>query len=93
MCTATEINENVQELQKLRRMQEELAAEITAIEDRLKAHMTECGVYELDALTGKVTWLENTSNRFDSAAMKKELPALYARYCKPISVRYFRLQK
>lgn len=93
MCTATEINENVQELQELRRMKEELDAEISAIEDRLKDHMRATGVYELDALTGKVTWLESTSNRFDSSSFKKELPDLYARYSRPFTTRYFRLQK
>lgn len=93
MCTANEINKNVQELQELRRMKEELEAEIAAIEDKLKAHMTECGVYELNALTGKVTWYESTSNRLDSSALKRELPDLYSRYSKPFTTRYFRLQK
>ena len=93
MCTAVEINENVRELQELRRMKEELEAEITAIEDVLKQHMKDTGVYEIDALTGKVTWLEAVSNRFDSTAMKKELPDLYKRFCKEVSTRYFRLQK
>ena len=93
MCTMNEINTHVQELQELRRMKEELEAEITAIEDALKSHMTETGVYELNALTGKVTWFENTSKRLDSSALKKELPDLYSRYTKPVTTRYFRLQK
>ena len=93
MCIVVEINENVKELQELRRMKEELEAEITAIEDVLKQHMKDTGVYEIDALTGKVTWLEAVSNRFDSTAMKKELPDLYKRFCKEVSTRYFRLQK
>ena len=93
MCTATEINNNVQELQELRRMKEELEAEISTIEDVLKQHMKDTGIYEIDALTGKVTWLESTSSRFDSASFKKELPDLYSRYSKPVTTRYFRLQK
>ena len=93
MCTATEINRNVQELQELRRMKEELDAEITALEDALKQHMHDTGVYEIQALTGKVTWLESASNRLDSAALKKELPDLYARYSKQVTTRYFRVQK
>ena len=93
MCTAIELNNNVKELQELRRMKEELEAEITAIEDALKQHMNETGVYEINALTGKVTWFESASSRLDSSALKKELPDLYTRYCKQIKTRYFRIQK
>lgn len=93
MCTATEINNNVKELQELRRMREELEEEITAIEDLLKQHMHDTGVYTIDALTGKITWLESTSNRLDSSALKRELPELYARYSKPVTTRSFRVQK
>jgi len=93
MCTALEINENVKELQELRRMKEELEAEITAIEDKLKAHMIESGIYTIDALTGRISWLENTSCRFDSASFKRELPDLYQRYSKPFTTRYFKVLK
>lgn len=93
MCTATELNANVKELQELRRMKEELEATITSIEDTLKQHMHDTGVYEIDALTGKITWFEVASNRFDSSALKKELPDLYNRYCKETRNRYFRLLK
>ena len=93
MCTSLELNTNVKELQELRRMREELDAEITAIEDALKQHMRDTGIYEIDALTGKVTWYESSSNRLDSAALKRELPELYARYSKETKNRYFRLQK
>lgn len=93
MCTAIELNANVKELQELRRMKEELEAEISTLEDTLKQHMHDTGIYEIDALTGKVTWFEVASQRFDSSALKKELPDLYSRYCKEIKSRYFRLQK
>ena len=93
MCTATELNDNVKELQELRRMKEELEAAISNIEDTLKQHMHETGVYEIDALTGRITWFEVASNRFDSSALKKELPDLYNRYCKETRSRYFRLLK
>ena len=53
MCTAEQINSNVKELQELRRMKEELDAEITAIEDRLKQHMHDTGVYVIDAITAR----------------------------------------
>ncbi len=93
MCTAMELNANVRELQELRRMKEELEAEITTIEDTLKQHMHDTGIYEINALTGRVTWLEATSSRLDSSALKKELPELYARYSKETKTRYFRICK
>ena len=93
MCTANELNTNVKELQELRRMKEELEAEIMTIEDQLKQHMHDTGIYEINALTGRITWFETTNKRFDSTAMKKELPDLYARYTKESTTRYFRLLK
>ena len=44
-----ELQDKVKELRELKRMQEELAAEITAIEDSIKAVMTERGAAELVA--------------------------------------------
>lgn len=93
MSTAIEIDNAVRDLQEYRRMKEQLDAEITAIEDILKAHMRDTGVYEIEALSGHITWFENTSNRLDSTALKKELPDLYSRYSKPITTRYFRVLK
>ena len=93
MCTAIEINNHVRDLQELRRMREEIDAEISTIEDTLKQHMHDTGIYQIEALTGKVTWFENTSNRLDSSALKRELPGLFSRYSKPVTTRYFRLLK
>lgn len=93
MCTEAQIDNNVRELQELRRMREELDAEITTLEDVLKQHMVETNNYDLKALTGRVTWFENTSNRLDSAALKKELPDLYKRFSKEVKARYFRVLK
>ncbi len=89
MCTASELNTTVNDLLELRRMREALDAEITAAEDKLKAHMNETKVYVIDALNAKVTWNEVTSTRIDSTAMKKELPELCARYTKTSTVRRF----
>lgn len=89
MCTASELNSTVNDLLELRRMKEALEAEITAAEDKLKAHMNETGIYEIDALNAKVTWNSVTSTRIDTTAMKKELPDLCARYTKTSTVRRF----
>ncbi len=94
MCmNPNQINDSMKELQELRRMREELDQEITALEDAFKEYMKETDTYEINTLTGKITWLERTSNRFDSAAFKREVPELYKRYCKPSCSRYFVLCK
>ena len=79
----------VKELRELRRMQEELAAEITSIEDEIKGVMS---ANELDALTGadwKITWKTVVSNRLDTTALKKALPDVAAQFTKQASYRRF----
>jgi len=52
----TEIQSKVNELRELRRMADELTAEIESIQDVIKAHMT---AIDADTLTGadyKITW-------------------------------------
>ncbi len=94
MCmNSRELNQKVQDLQEYRRMREQLDAEISAIEDELKSHMKETGKYEIEALTGHVTWFEQQSVRLDQTAFKRELPELWQRYSKQTTARYFRIQK
>ena len=83
------MDQKVQELRELRRMQEELAAEIEAIQDELKAHMDAHGMDTLLGFDWKVTWKSVTSNRLDSTALKKELPDIAARFMKQNTVRRF----
>ena len=83
------MDQKVKELRELRRMQEELAAEIEAIQDELKAHM---GAHGMDTLLGfdwKVTWKSVTSSRLDTTALKKELPDIAARFMKQTTARRF----
>ena len=58
----------VRELLELKRMKEEIEAEITATEDAIKSVMGD----EETLLAGafKVTWTPYTSSRFDSARFK-----------------------
>ncbi len=84
-----EMEIKVNELRELRRMADELAGEITAIEDEIKAQMTATSTDELTGTTFKITWKAVTSSRLDSKALKAEAPGLYARYCKPTTSRRF----
>lgn len=83
------MNAKVQELRELRRMQEELAAEIAGIEDELKGHMDTYGMETLLGLDWRITWKAVTSSRLDSTALKKELPDIAARFMKQTTVKRF----
>lgn len=85
--TTANIITKVTELQELRRMQEELTAEIDAITDEIKAVMGD--QEELSAGAFKITWKSVTSSRIDTSALKKELPEVAARYMKTSTVRRF----
>ena len=84
-----EIENKVQELRELKRMQEELTAEIEAIQDSLKQHMDNTGTDTLLGMDYKITWKAVTTSRLDSTALKKALPEIVAQYTKTITSRRF----
>ena len=75
-----ELASKAQELKELKRMQEELEAEITAIEKEIKAEMTARETDELTAGAFKIRWKVITGSRLDQRSLKAELPELFARY-------------
>lgn len=87
--STTEINAKVKELRELRRMADELAAEIEAVQDSIKSQMDAQGVDTLAGTDWKVTWRPVTSTRLDSSALKKELPEIAARFMKQTTTRRF----
>ena len=77
----------VHELMELKRMKEELDAEIASVEDAIKAVM---GSEEtLIAGAYKVSWTPFTTSRFDSTAFRKDHAELAAAYTKTATVRRF----
>lgn len=87
--SALELHSSVKELRELKRMADELAAEITAVEDEIKAYMLSLGI---DSVTGddfKVTWKPVSSTRFDSKAFKGCNPELYKLFTKTTETRRF----
>lgn len=84
-----ELETKVNELRELRRMAEELAGEISAAEDALKAYMAASGTDELTGTSFKITWKEVTSNRLDSKALKAAAPELWQRFSKATTSRRF----
>lgn len=86
-----ELDSKIRELRELRRMADELQAEIDGITDTIKAEMTARNVDTLTGTDWKATWKEVTSNRLDSTALKKELPDIAARFMKASTSRRFTL--
>ena len=63
------LENKVKELQELKRLREELDAELTALEDEIKASMGEAE--QITAGAFKITWKSVTSSRLDTAALKR----------------------
>lgn len=87
--SSVEIGRKVQELRELQRMAEELAAEMEAIRDSIKAHMDAQAVYELAGTDYKVTWKEVTTARLDGKALKAAMPEIVQRFTKTTTARRF----
>ncbi len=84
-----ELSAKVQELKELRTMAAELDAEISTIEDTIKAAMDEQGVDELVVGVFKLRYKTVRSTRLDSKNFRAELPEIAARYIKPVETRRF----
>ena len=85
----SELDMKVKELRELRRMAEELQAEIDAAQDAIKAHMDSQGVDTVAGTDWKVTWKPVTSSRMDTTALKKALPEIAERFMKSVTSRRF----
>ena len=77
----------VKELMELKRMKEELEAEIAAVEDEIKKVMGD--EETLFAGAFKVNWKPYTSSRFDSVRFRKDHADLAAAYTKQTTARRF----
>ena len=87
--STNEMTAKVRELKELKVLAEELAAEITAIEDEIKAEMTARNADEMTVDVYKIRWTPVTSSRFDSASFKKAMPDLYGKFTKTTTSRRF----
>lgn len=87
-----EIIAAVAELQELRRLQEDLAAEIEAAQEKIKGYMTASGAETLTAGAWKVSYKAVTSSRIDAAALRKALPEVAQRFTKTTTTRRFTVQ-
>lgn len=84
-----EMDSKIKELRELRRMAEELSAEIDSITDSIKQHMDAEGVDTISGTDWKVTYKAVTSSRIDTTALKKALPDLAQQFTKTTTARRF----
>jgi len=84
-----DLETKVAELRELRRMQEELAAEIAATEDELKAYMTAHNADTIHGPSFKITWKEVATSRLDGKALKAADPTIWEQFAKQTTTRRF----
>jgi hypothetical protein len=83
------IDSIMRELAEYIRMQEEAAAMVESLKDQLKERMTAAGVDSLAGSEHKATYKAVTSSRVDTAAIKRDMPEVAARYTKTTTTRRF----
>lgn len=84
-----ELISKLNDLAQLRRLADDLDAEITAIQDEIKAHMTAAQTDTLTAGAFRVVWKSVTSTRIDTAALRRELPEVWQEYGKTTTTKRF----
>lgn len=77
-----ELNQTAKELLELKRMKEELEAEIETLTDRIKSVMVDRGEEVLTGDGWKASWKNVISSRFDGKAFKADHADLYTEYSK-----------
>ena len=87
-----ELEIKAREIRELKRLREELDAEISAAEDEIKAYMIAADVDTLTAGEYKISWKAVTSSRLDTAALKQSMPELVKLYTKTTTARRFTVQ-
>jgi predicted phage-related endonuclease len=85
--SSAELTNKINDLMELRRMQEELNAEIENLTDQIKTFMGD----QETLLSGpwKVSWKPVTSSRIDTTALKKALPDVAAQFTLTTTTRRF----
>mgnify|MGYP000578769536 FL=1 len=83
------IDSIMKELAEYIRMQEEAAAMVESLKDQLKERMSAAGVDSLAGSEHKATYKAVTSSRVDTAAIKRDMPEVAARYTKTTTTRRF----
>lgn len=84
-----ELLTKIKQAQELKRMREELDAELESLQDAIKAEMKERNTTEMVVDCFKVRWTDVTQNKLDTASLKRELPEVAERYTKQTTYKRF----
>lgn len=84
-----ELNGKVKELRELRRMADEIAAEIESLQDIIKAEMTARDEDEIAGTDWRISWKTVKSSRLDTAALRKAMPDVAAAFTRESMTRRF----
>ena len=84
-----ELTTQIRRLKRLQAKLEELQAEISTIQNSIKAEMTAQNLEELKAGEYKIRFTTVTSTRFDTAAFREAMPDLYGKFTKQTTSRRF----
>ena len=87
--SANELTSKVRELKDLKAFAEQIADEIAAIEDLIKAEMTERNTEEMTVDVFKIRWTTVQSSRLDTTAFKKAMPELAEQFTRQTVSRRF----
>ena len=86
------IDSTMRELAQYTRIMEEASDTVDSLKDEIKKYMEE---HNTDIITGnehKATYKAVTSNRIDTAALKKDMPDIAAQYTKTTETKRFTFQ-
>jgi predicted phage-related endonuclease len=89
--SSTDITKAAKDYRELQAMIKDLEAEADAIKARITAEMEARQTDTLQADVFTIKWTVYTSSRLDTAAIKKELPDVAARYTKTAEARRFQV--
>lgn len=87
--TLKEIENKIKEYKELQRMADELSAEMDKIKDELKAEFEIENTDTIITETFKMTYKPVTSNRVDTAALKKTMPEVAEKFTKTTTTKRF----
>lgn len=83
------IDSTMKELAEYIRLGEEVAANIDALKDTLKAYMQETGKELLTGTEHKASYKAVASSRIDTAALKRDKPDIATAYTKTTTTKRF----
>ena len=87
--STNEMTNTVRELKELKAFAEQIADEITALEDKIKAEMNSQNVEVLSVGEYTVRYTTVNSSRFNTNEFKKDHTDLYLQYVRPTVSRRF----